>query len=80
MNIQGNQQRGKRNYDKRVFTMKLRIGDWVPTGNNASCLNHGITNIVLHKRPILYYTKDRNRCNCRPHSFPRKQVYPSAHV
>ena len=28
MNIQGSQQRGKRNYDKRVFTKKLRIGDW----------------------------------------------------
>ena len=32
INIQGSQQCGKRNYDKRVFTKKLRIGDWVPTG------------------------------------------------
>uniref|UniRef100_A0A1X7SNG1 Uncharacterized protein n=1 Tax=Amphimedon queenslandica TaxID=400682 RepID=A0A1X7SNG1_AMPQE len=28
MNIQGSQQRGKKNYDKKVFKKELKIGDW----------------------------------------------------
>ena len=38
INIQGGQQHGKKNYDKRVFTKKLRIGDWVPTGRERETM------------------------------------------